>query len=485
MSREQLLNLQTEIEKSEQQVKRVPEFERYLETTRKQLAALQKPGVKELIELQRQLASEETLRKEIASKLQDLKDNVDTASQKEAVADIRLLADATQLTVGAAEFQAITAAAKAFERVIDAAGKQIGTEMTTFETCITAQISSWKKKESDARTKVDEKRRELDALKVPFDMSYITKLTKDEASHQQSVKTLNMWKPRLVELRAQRSAALKARWTARDRIATVREGFAKGATTKLREALSDIKVSLKYERNACSPDAAGLIIEAMGWRTNQQPRAAWLVAQLTIPRLLDAIEKGDAKAITAIQTPEGFLAFDLTEAKSIIETLSAPETKFALERVALHDLPRLRVTKLISDGAGGTRPFVKDFAKLSLGQQQSVLLALILSTDSDRPLIIDQPEDNLDGEFIYSTLVPVLRRAKERRQVIIVTHNPNVAVLGDAELIIVMRAKNDLGQVVERGSIDQQQTRDAACGILEGAREAFLRRAKMYGIKAA
>ena len=124
----------------------------------------------------------------------------------------------------------------------------------------------------------------------------------------------------------------------------------------------------------------------------------------------------------------------------------------------------------------------REFAKLSLGQQQSVLLALMLSSGSHRPLIIDQPEDNLDGEFIYSTLVPVLRRAKERRQVIIVTHNPNVAVLGDAELILVMKALNDRGMIVARGSIDHPDTRASACSILEGAREAFLRRAKMYGI---
>jgi hypothetical protein len=77
----------------------------------------------------------------------------------------------------------------------------------------------------------------------------------------------------------------------------------------------------------------------------------------------------------------------------------------------------------------------------------------------------------------------VLRRAKERRQVIIVTHNPNVAVLGDAEQIIVMKAMNDRGEIVARGSIDHVATRDAACAILEGAREAFLRRAKMYGIQ--
>jgi DNA repair ATPase RecN len=88
----------------------------------------------------------------------------------------------------------------------------------------------------------------------------------------------------------------------------------------------------------------------------------------------------------------------------------------------------------------------------------------------------------LDGEFIYFTLVPVLRRAKERRQIIIVTHNANVAVLGDAEQIVVMKAANDRGEIVARGSIDHQPTRDAACAILEGAKEAFLRRAKMYGV---
>ena len=59
----------------------------------------------------------------------------------------------------------------------------------------------------------------------------------------------------------------------------------------------------------------------------------------------------------------------------------------------------------------------------------------MLSSDSNAPLIIDQPEDNLDGEFIFHPLVPVLRAAEERRQVIIVTHNANIAVLGDAKQI--------------------------------------------------
>ena len=144
----------------------------------------------------------------------------------------------------------------------------------------------------------------------------------------------------------------------------------------------------------------------MGWRTNQQTRAAWLVKSLTIPPLLDAIERKNLQPILNIETPEGVPVFKREEAQAILDQLGQPAVKFALERASIHDLPRLQVARAIDDGKGGKRFLVRDFSKLSLGQQQSVLLALMLSSDSDKPLIIDQPEDNLDGEFIYTTLVP-------------------------------------------------------------------------------
>jgi DNA repair ATPase RecN len=106
----------------------------------------------------------------------------------------------------------------------------------------------------------------------------------------------------------------------------------------------------------------------------------------------------------------------------------------------------------------------------------------MLSSDSNMPLIIDQPEDNLDSEFIFHSLVPVLRAAKERRQVIVVTHNPNIAVLGDAELIIALKSTSDKSMIVARGSIDEPITKKMVCQILEGAEEAFRRRARMYGV---
>lgn len=482
-AREEILALQTKIEEAERNVARVPQYERSLSTTQQQLKALQKPGVADLIELQRHLAAERELRKQIAEKLQEAKESIDSGSPKTLMEDIRALSDPQELSVGRVEFGAILQGATTFEATIGTAESQLKAGLVAFENIVATQIASWKAKEAEAQKKVDEKRRELEAMKVPFDMSYITKLTKDEAGHKQSITNLNSWKPHLKELRRKRVAALKERWAARDRVATLRDAFGRQASATLQEALSDLQVSLKYTRNAHSPEASDLIIEIMDWRTNQQVRAEWLVGTLTIPVLLEAIKKNDTKPLTDIRTQEGAEVFKRDEAKLILERLSVPAVQSRLEHVTLHDLPRLQVSRARPDGKGGTRYATREFSKLSLGQQQSVLLALILSAGSSRPLIIDQPEDNLDGEFIYSTLVPVLRRAKERRQVVIVTHNPNVAVLGDAELIVVMRAMSDNGKIVARGSIDDPATRDAACAILEGAKEAFLRRARMYGIK--
>jgi hypothetical protein len=107
-AREQLLVLQTEIEKAEQNVQLIPQYERLLATTRQQLAALQKPEVKELIELQRHLATEREVRTQIVAKLQEAKADTGRKSPKTSIEEIRKLTEPTRLSVGAAEFRAET-----------------------------------------------------------------------------------------------------------------------------------------------------------------------------------------------------------------------------------------------------------------------------------------------------------------------------------------------------------------------------------------
>ena len=118
-----------------------------------------------------------------------------------------------------------------------------------------------------------------------------------------------------------------------------------------------------------------------------------------------------------------------------------------------------------------------------MGQQQSILLAILIQSKSTIPLLIDQPEDNLDSEFIYKTIVTNLRKIKETRQVIVVTHNPNIAVLGDAELVIPLKSTSIKTHIVNRGSIDNEQTRQLCCDILEGGKQAFLSRQEIYGLE--
>lgn len=89
----------------------------------------------------------------------------------------------------------------------------------------------------------------------------------------------------------------------------------------------------------------------------------------------------------------------------------------------------------------------KNLTQLSPGERGALLLVFYLLVDkSDRPIIVDQPEENLDNQTVYLLLIPVIRTVKKRRQIIMVTHNPNVAVLCDAEQIIyafIDRAKGN------------------------------------------
>jgi hypothetical protein len=122
----------------------------------------------------------------------------------------------------------------------------------------------------------------------------------------------------------------------------------------------------------------------------------------------------------------------------------------------------------------------KPLNELSVGQKCTAILSLIL-VERGSPLVIDQPEDDLDNRFIFEEIVQTLRREKERRQFIIATHNANIPVSGDAELIVVLDADEEHGWVECSGSIDEESIREPVENILEGGREAFRMRQAKYG----
>ncbi|MBF0177700.1 MAG: histidinol phosphatase [Magnetococcales bacterium] len=112
--------------------------------------------------------------------------------------------------------------------------------------------------------------------------------------------------------------------------------------------------------------------------------------------------------------------------------------------------------------------------KGSAGQKAAAILAFLLSYGTE-PMIIDQPEDDLDNALVYDLIVRQIHKNKLRRQLIIVTHNPNIVVNADAELVHVMAFKG-LVKVDQQGGLEEQSIRNAICDIMEGGREAFKKR---------
>ena len=126
----------------------------------------------------------------------------------------------------------------------------------------------------------------------------------------------------------------------------------------------------------------------------------------------------------------------------------------------------------------------KDLNELSPGERGGLLLIFYLVLDKqDTPLIIDQPEDNLDNKSVYEILVRFLKQAKKRRQIILVTHNPNLAIVSDSEQIIHVSIDKRDGRYdfdFYSGSIESPRVNRAVVDILEGTLPAFDNRRLKY-----
>lgn len=201
-----------------------------------------------------------------------------------------------------------------------------------------------------------------------------------------------------------------------------------------------------------------------------EKRAGWVdeAESLTVPALVAAIRAGE----------EALRGLDWGITTGMAETLAKLSNKqiMELETIDLEDQIDLQLN------VSHVAEVYRSLHQLSTGQQCTTILHLLLLDNQD-PLIMDQPEDNLDNAFIAERIVRELRNAKTERQFIFATHNANIPVFGDAEWIGVFTATEDHGELGKeaQGSIDVQAIRDEAARILEGGKEAFLQRQEKYG----
>jgi len=165
--------------------------------------------------------------------------------------------------------------------------------------------------------------------------------------------------------------------------------------------------------------------------------------------------------------------FEFTDAmaKRFVEYFSQDRVRFKLETIYPED--KITIELRVNDE-------FKPIEELSIGQKATALLLLLFAYEN-RILIFDQPEEDLDNRFIYEDVVKILREFKGKRQIIIATHNANIPVIGDAELIFVLEAEKDKCKIINRGSVDKDSIKQHIKNIMEGGEEAFKLRIEKYG----
>lgn len=126
----------------------------------------------------------------------------------------------------------------------------------------------------------------------------------------------------------------------------------------------------------------------------------------------------------------------------------------------------------------GGRKFIP-LSTASAGQKTTAILTFILAY-GDIPLILDQPEDDLDNRLVYDLIVKRLKIAKKNRQIIVVTHNANIPVNGDAEFVTSMDSESVYVKKKYDGTLDREEIRKEICDVMEGTEYAFEMRAKKY-----
>lgn len=133
------------------------------------------------------------------------------------------------------------------------------------------------------------------------------------------------------------------------------------------------------------------------------------------------------------------------------------------------------IVKYKPEGSTGFKPL----STASAGQKTAAILTFLLSF-GDIPLLLDQPEDDLDNRLVYDLVVKGLKKAKEKRQIIVVTHNANIPVNGDAEYIISMDSTTTDIKVLHSGTVENSSIKKEICDVMEGSEKAFQLRSERY-----
>ncbi|MDP1539155.1 MAG: hypothetical protein Q8L72_00675 [Moraxellaceae bacterium] len=476
-----LLDNQSTLGKLRIEVAAIKDTERQLNSLKDKKSRLEQDKVGDLVKHQIALVKEKGIRDDLIQQLNNL-----VKSYREVLKDSTLFEyfdefSDDEIIVGKDQIAQVKKLVNDFSEIVAGKSDELNVALEEKVSLLKIQLESWRSKESEIQQQIDDKKSELEKAGIPFDIGKINQIAKDLEYYEKRLRKLKADQIKLTETENERAELLQQRIELKKSIYKKRYSFSTQINNNLKNSVDGLFVLAKFTEGGYSPRFEELLKQMMGWRTSQVKKSEIISSNMSPITFSTEVKCRRKSIFVNILDENEERVFSDDDIEIIFDKVGENNSYEDFQALTYEDRPHILVTKIVEVG-GQKKNISKSISKLSLGQQQSILLAILIQSKNNIPLLIDQPEDHLDSEFVYKTIVANLKKIKESRQVIIVTHNANIAVLGDAELIIPLRSTSDKTSIVNRGSIDRESIQKDCCAILEGGERAFLKRQNIYSL---
>ncbi len=458
-SRRSLLDARGELRQIEERLAALPGLEETLQRFRE-------AGLEERLREQSLLVREERVLASIPERLAPFRECLENLKRGIPIDRVFLSAKALEDLPGKKILSHANEVFAQLERDLDRVAKDLEQALQRGDEGIAAVRTEWEKRKKDVQAAYEKILRELQKSRVDGEEFIRLRRQIEELRPLRERQSLVR---RVEKEHADRRRALLAEWE--DFKA---EEFRRldRAAKKINQKLRD-KVQVEVTAGGDREPLSRMLRDEVGGRLSEAIESLARVPALSLTQFVEACRAG---------TDALNKAYSITPAQAERLAKAEPEVLMRIEEL---DLPPTTSIRLNTAPAGNP-PAWQALEELSTGQKATAVLLLLL-LESDAPLIVDQPEDDLDNRFITEGVVPRIREEKRRRQFIFSTHNANIPVLGDAELIVGLSASGEAEHGHARmaseqmGSIDSRPVRELVEEILEGGKEAFERRRRKYG----
>lgn len=458
-SRKSVLDTRAELSQIEERLAALPGLEETLERFRE-------AGLEDRLKEQSLLVREERLLASIPERLASFRECIETLKREVPIDRVFLSAKALEDLPGKAILERLNGVFETLDRDLQRIAKELEQALARADAGVASVRTEWEVRKKEVQAAYERILRELQKSRV--DGEEFIRLRR-QIEELRPLRERRASATRTEKEHAERRRSLLAEWEDLKAQEFRRlDGAAKKVNTKLRDRVQ-VEVTAAGDREPLfkilRDDVGGRLSEAIDSLRNAR--------DLSLTQLVEACRSG-ASALNK--------AFGITPAQGERLAKAEPEVLMRVEEL---DLPPTTTIRL-NTAPAGEPPEWHALEELSTGQKATAVLLLLL-LESEAPLVVDQPEDDLDNRFITEGVVPRMREEKQRRQFLFSTHNANIPVLGDAELIIGLSATGEAEHGRARiapehmGSIDARPVRELVEEILEGGKEAFERRRRKYG----